>query len=51
MITPTPRGTDPLRPPMTLEDSAMALARLNDKMTLLTAKLEYLRLMLKLGVR
>jgi hypothetical protein len=51
MITPTPGGTHPLRPPMTLEDSAVALARLNDQMVLLTAKLEYLRLLLKLGVR
>jgi hypothetical protein len=51
MITPTPGGSNPLRPPMSLEDSAIALARLNDQMALLTAKLEYLRLLLKLGVR
>lgn len=51
MTTPSPRGPDPLRPPMSLEDSAVALARLNEQMTLLTAKLEYLRLLLKLGVR
>ena len=36
MATPTPPGTNPPRPPMTLEDSAMALARLNDQMVLLT---------------
>ena len=51
MATPTPPGTNPPRPPMTLEDSAMALARLNDQMVQLTAKLEYLRLLLKLGVK
>jgi hypothetical protein len=36
---------------MTLEDSAVALARLNGQMEQLTAKLEYLRLLLKLGVK
>jgi hypothetical protein len=51
MATPTPPGTNPSRPPMTLEDSAVALARLNEQMQLLNAKLEYLRLLLKLGVR
>jgi len=39
------------RRPMTLQDSTVALARLNEQMQLLTAKLEYLRLLLKLGVR
>lgn len=51
MATPTPPGTNPSRPPMSLEDSAVALARLNEQMQLLNAKLEYLRLLLKLGVR
>jgi hypothetical protein len=51
MATPTPPGTNPPRPPMSLEDSAVALARLNEQMQQLTAKLEYLRLLLKLGVR
>ena len=51
MATPTPPGTNPPRPPMNLEDSVIALARLNDQMVQLTAKLEYLRLLLKLGVR
>ena len=36
---------------MSLKDSAEALARLNDQMQLLNAKLEYLRLLLKLGVK
>jgi hypothetical protein len=39
------------RQPMNLQDSTVALARLNEQMQLLTAKLEYLRLLLKLGVR
>jgi hypothetical protein len=52
MSIPTPpAGTPPPQPPMTLEDSLHALARLNDKMTELNAKLEYLRLLLKLGVK
>jgi hypothetical protein len=51
MATPHHPGTNPPRPPMTLEDSAVALARLNEQMQQLTAKLEYLRLLLKLGVR
>lgn len=51
MATPTPPRSNPSRPPMTLEDSAIALARLNEQMQQLTAKLEYLRLLLKLGVR
>jgi hypothetical protein len=51
MATPHLPGTNPPRPPMTLEDSAIALARLNEQMMKLNAKLEYLRLLLKLGVR
>jgi hypothetical protein len=52
MSSPNPPGaTPPPQPPMTLEDSMHALARLNDKMTVLNAKLEYLRLLLKLGVK
>lgn len=51
MANPNPSGTNPSRPPMSLEDSAVALARLNEQMQQLTAKLEYLRLLLKLGVR
>ncbi len=51
MVTPNPSGTSPSRPPMTLRDSAVALARLNEQMQLLNTKLEYLRLLLKLGVR
>ena len=48
---PTPPDSRPPRPPMNLEDSVIALARLNEQMMQLTAKLEYLRLLLKLGVR
>jgi hypothetical protein len=51
MATPHRPDTNPPRPPMTLEDSAIALARLNEQMQQLTAKLEYVRLLLKLGVR
>jgi hypothetical protein len=51
MANPTPPGTNPPRPPMSLEDSVIALARLNEQMMQLNAKLEYLRLILKLGVR
>lgn len=51
MPTPIPRDTPRPRTPMTLEDSALALARLNEQMMHLNAKLEYLRLLLKLGVR
>jgi hypothetical protein len=51
MATPQLPGTNPPRPPMSLEDSAIALARLNEQMVQLNAKLEYLRLLLKLGVR
>ena len=52
MPTPTPPGGDePPRRPMNLEESVVALARLNDQMTQLNAKLEYLRLLLKLGVK
>jgi hypothetical protein len=58
MSTPSPANPpDPLnqssapRRPLSLEDSVAALARLNDQMTQLNAKLEYLRLLLKLGVK
>jgi hypothetical protein len=57
MSTPTPTPANPpdrgagSRQPMSLEDSVAALARLNDQMTQLNAKLEYLRLLLKLGVK
>jgi hypothetical protein len=51
MATPQLPESNPRRPPMSLEDSAIALARLNEQMQLLNAKLEYLRLLLKLGVR
>lgn len=51
MSTPNPPNTHPPRQPMSLEESVHALARLNDQMTKLNAKLEYLRLLLKLGVR
>jgi hypothetical protein len=53
MSVPTPPGSPelPPQPPMKLVDSMHALARLNDKMTELNAKLEYLRLLLKLGVK
>ena len=49
--TPQRPNANPPRPPMSLEDSVHALARLNDQMTQLNARLEYLRLLLKLGVR
>lgn len=51
MATPTPESTNPPRQPMSLQDSLVALARLNDQMSQLNAKLEYLRLLLKLGVK
>jgi hypothetical protein len=51
MPTPIPPDANRPRPPMTLEDSAVALARLNEQMMQLNSKLEYLRLLLKLGVR
>jgi hypothetical protein len=51
MSTPQPPKAHPPRPPMTLQESVHALARLNDQMVQLNARLEYLRLMLKLGVR
>jgi hypothetical protein len=51
MSTPNPPSALPPRQPMSLEDSVHALARLNDQMTQLNAKLEYLRLLLKLGVK
>jgi hypothetical protein len=52
MSVPVPPGASPPpSSPMKLEDSMLALARLNDKMIELNAKLEYLRLLLKLGVK
>jgi hypothetical protein len=52
MSTPTPPRTEPPpRQPLSLEESLVALARLNDQMSQLNAKLEYLRLLLKLGVK
>jgi hypothetical protein len=58
MSTPSPSNPpNPANPggaprrPLSLEDSVAALARLNDQMTQLNAKLEYLRLLLKLGVK
>lgn len=57
MSTPNPpnrpgaNSANPQRQPMSLEESVVALARLNDQMTQLNAKLEYLRLLLKLGVK
>ena len=51
MPTPTPPEAKPPKQPMTLRDSAVALARLKEQMHVLNAKLEYLRLLLKLGVR
>jgi hypothetical protein len=51
MSTPNPPNAPPPRMPMSLEDSVHALARLNDQMIQLNAKLEYLRLLLKLGVK
>jgi hypothetical protein len=44
-------GQPPKRQPPTLEQSVVALARLNDQMAELNAKLEYLRLLLKLRVK
>ncbi len=58
MSTPSPAiPPNPAKPggaarqPLSLEESVAALARLNDQMTQLNAKLEYLRLLLKLGVK
>jgi hypothetical protein len=36
---------------MNLRDSTVALARLNEQLLQLTTKLEYLRLLVKLGVK
>jgi hypothetical protein len=53
MSTPSPANPPNPAPrqPLSLEDSVAALARLNDQMAQLNAKLEYLRLLLKLGVK
>ena len=50
MSTPQPKAHPP-SPQMSLQESVHALARLNDQMVQLNARLEYMRLMLKLGVR
>jgi hypothetical protein len=47
----TPPGARHTPPTMSLEDSARALAELNRQMLALNVKLEYLNLLLKLGVR
>jgi hypothetical protein len=52
MTTPTPPGANP--PPtraMSLEESARALRELHGQLQQLSVRLEYLRLMLKLGRR
>lgn len=54
MNGPTPDSPDAGRPPpapMSLADSARALAELNRQMVELNARLEYLQLILKLGRR
>jgi hypothetical protein len=51
MDNPTPRDTQQRPLPSTLEESAKALADLRRQMQALNARLEYLRVMLKLGVR
>jgi len=52
--TPMPPGAPPPSPPSppnALEDSAQALRDLHQQLLALNAHLEYLRLILKLGVR
>ena len=50
--TPEPRKAEgPQQAPMSLADSARTLVELNRQMTELNARLEYLHLILKLGVR
>jgi hypothetical protein len=50
--TPEPRKPEGPQPsPMSLADSARTLVELNRQMTELNARLEYLHLILKLGVR
>jgi hypothetical protein len=52
MNTPTPNeGNRPQQQPMSLEESARALAELHRQMQALNVRLEYLSLLLKLGVR
>jgi hypothetical protein len=51
MDQPKPPGTGGAAQPMSLEDSARALAELHRQMIELNARLEYLHLILKLGVR
>jgi hypothetical protein len=51
MDQPKPPGTGSAARPMSLEDSARALAELHRQMVELNARLEYLHLILKLGVR
>jgi hypothetical protein len=52
MNDPLPGRTPPsAKPPMSLEDSARALSELHRQMIELNARLEYLHLLLKLGVR
>jgi uncharacterized protein YjiS (DUF1127 family) len=54
MNGPTPERRDTARPqqaPMSLADSARTLVELNRQMVELNARLEYLHLILKLGVR
>lgn len=49
--TPMPPGASPPSQPNALEDSAQALRELHQQLLALNARLEYLRLILKLGVR
>ncbi len=53
MDSPIPNGPsgEAPRQPASLEDSARALAELHRQMVELNARLEYLHLILKLGVR
>ena len=51
MNTPKPPGSGDSARPVSLEDSARALAELHRQMIELNARLEYLNLILKLGVR
>jgi hypothetical protein len=51
MNNPTPNDPNRGSRPMSLEDSARALAELHRQMQELNVRLEYLSLLLKLGVR
>lgn len=51
MNTPKPDDGKREQRPMSLEDSARALAELHRQMQELNVRLEYLSLLLKLGVR